>query len=194
MPAVPGTREHDRVLDLKFCGYPHHEGLSAAGSGHGSHAVHGRLNGQLMDPLPRLPEELDTFRQVSLPFQAGKNIPFLKQGTDLPDRGETPDFLQALGHGMIGQVPRWGGVQMGCHRLDGACHIRGCGGAQIHSFLRFLRSGGNRRQPTAPSIWSAMSRFSSRAYSIGNSFAMGSTKPRTIMAIASSSSMPRDMR
>jgi hypothetical protein len=55
-------------------------------------------------------------------------------------------------------------------------------------------TGGEPDQPTAPSICSSMSRFSSRAYSIGSSFAIGSTKPRTIIAIASSSSMPRLIR
>ena len=49
-------------------------------------------------------------------------------------------------------------------------------------------------QPTAPSICSSIRRLSSRAYSIGSSLAMGSTKPRTIIAIASSSVMPRDIR
>jgi hypothetical protein len=53
---------------------------------------------------------------------------------------------------------------------------------------------GGRRQPTAPSIWSSISRLSSRAYSIGSSRAMGSTKPRTMVAAASSSVMPRLMR
>jgi hypothetical protein len=48
--------------------------------------------------------------------------------------------------------------------------------------------------PTAPSICSSISRFSSRAYSIGSSRAIGSTKPRTIIAIASSSSIPRLIR
>jgi len=48
-----------------------------------------------------------------------------------------------------------------------------------------------RRHPTAPSICSSMSRLSSNAYSIGSSLAMGSTKPRTTMAMASSSVMPR---
>ena len=50
------------------------------------------------------------------------------------------------------------------------------------------------RHPTAPSICSSIRRFSSRAYSIGSSLAIGSTKPRTIIAIASSSAMPRDIR
>ena len=53
---------------------------------------------------------------------------------------------------------------------------------------------GGRHQPTAPSICSSMRRFSSRAYSMGSSRAMGSTNPRTIMAMASVSVMPRDMR
>src|SRR5690554_7346841 len=49
-------------------------------------------------------------------------------------------------------------------------------------------------QPTDPSIWSSMRRFSSSAYSMGSSRAMGSMNPRTIMAMASNSSIPRDMR
>ena len=49
-------------------------------------------------------------------------------------------------------------------------------------------------QPTAPSICSSISRFSSSAYSIGSSRAIGSTKPRTIIAIASSSVRPRLIR
>ena len=53
---------------------------------------------------------------------------------------------------------------------------------------------GDRHQPTAPSICSSISRFSSSAYSIGSSRAIGSTKPRTIVAIASSSVMPRLIR
>ena len=56
----------------------------------------------------------------------------------------------------------------------------------------FWRDGGH--QPTAPSIWSSMRRLSSSAYSIGSSRAMGSTKPRTIIAMASFSSRPRLMR
>src|SRR5581483_11013536 len=50
------------------------------------------------------------------------------------------------------------------------------------------------RHPTEPSICSSISRFSSRAYSIGSSRAIGSTKPRTTMAIASSSVRPRRRR
>src|SRR6266511_1975234 len=49
-------------------------------------------------------------------------------------------------------------------------------------------------QPTAPSICSSISRFSSRAYSIGSSRAIGSTNPRTTMAAASSSVRPRLIR
>ena len=52
----------------------------------------------------------------------------------------------------------------------------------------------DRCQPTAPSIWSSISRLSSSAYSIGSSRAMGSTKPRTMVAAASSSVMPRLIR
>jgi glutamine phosphoribosylpyrophosphate amidotransferase len=65
---------------------------------------------------------------------------------------------------------------------------RGYGGAGLERLLV------GRRQPTAPSICSSISRFSSSAYSIGSSRAMGSTNPRTMVAAASSSVMPRLMR
>ena len=48
--------------------------------------------------------------------------------------------------------------------------------------------------PIEPSICSSISRLSSSAYSIGSSRAIGSTKPRTIIAIASSSVRPRLIR
>ncbi len=54
--------------------------------------------------------------------------------------------------------------------------------------------GGRHTQPTAPSICSSIRRFSSSAYSIGSSRAIGSTNPRTTMAIASSSLRPRLIR
>ena len=57
-----------------------------------------------------------------------------------------------------------------------------------------LVGGAQRRQPTAPSICISMSRLSSSAYSIGNSRAIGSMNPRTIIAIASSSRIPRLIR
>ncbi len=49
-------------------------------------------------------------------------------------------------------------------------------------------------QPTDPSIWSWISRFSSTAYSSGSSFVIGSTKPETIIAAASASESPRLIR
>src|SRR5207342_3737661 len=54
--------------------------------------------------------------------------------------------------------------------------------------------GRRRHQPTEPSIWSWISRFISTAYSSGSSLVMGSTKPLTIIALASASVSPRDMR
>src|SRR4051794_26305134 len=49
-------------------------------------------------------------------------------------------------------------------------------------------------QPTEPSICSWIRRFISTAYSSGSSFVIGSTKPLTIIADASDSERPRDMR
>src|SRR4051794_18445031 len=48
--------------------------------------------------------------------------------------------------------------------------------------------------PTEPSICSWISRFSSTAYSSGSSFVIGSTKPDTIIALASASESPRLIR
>ena len=72
--------------------------------------------------------------------------------------------------------------------LRSPCWLREAGGAGLERLLE------DRPQPTAPSICSSISRFSSSAYSIGSSRAMGSTKPRTMVAAASSSVMPRLMR
>src|SRR5690606_3004939 len=66
-------------------------------------------------------------------------------------------------------------------------------GQRVPGALGALHIGG-RHQPTAPSICISIRRLSSRAYSMGSSRAMGSTKPRTIIAIASASSMPRLIR
>src|SRR5690606_2509891 len=57
-----------------------------------------------------------------------------------------------------------------------------------------LRCVARHRHPTAPSICSSIRRFNSSAYSMGSSRAMGSTNPRTTMAIASPSVRPRLIR
>ena len=92
------------------------------------------------------------------------------------ERREPPDLLAAGRHRVVVDVERSLWVQVGIdpRHLEGLCDCR--------------------HQPTAPSICSSISRLSSRAYSIGSSLAIGSTKPRTIIAIASSSAMPRDIR
>ena len=91
-------------------------------------------------------------------------------------RGEPPLLLAAVGHREI-------------RRVVGPVLVQPCHGS---GFDRPLKS--SRHQPTAPSICSSISRFSSSAYSIGSSRAIGSTNPRTIVAIASSSVMPRLIR
>ncbi len=90
------------------------------------------------------------------------------QAAEALERREPPDLLAAGRDRVVGQV-------------EGAHRVQVGGDFQTH-------------QPTAPSICSSMRRLSSRAYSIGSSLAIGSTKPRTIIAIASSSAMPRDIR
>jgi hypothetical protein len=77
------------------------------------------------------------------------------------------------------------------HALDG-------GGAQGvgHAFglNGLIHCGRVHGQPTDPSISSSIRRLSSTAYSSGSSLAIGSMKPRTIIAIASSSGIPRLVR
>ena len=91
-------------------------------------------------------------------------------------RREPPVLLAPGGHGEVGGVERLQLVQPGDGRRT------------------LWRPADPGHQPTAPSICSSISRFSSSAYSIGSSRAIGSTKPRTIVAAASSSVMPRLIR
>ncbi len=98
------------------------------------------------------------------------------QATQPPKRGEPPLLLAAGRHAEVGRVVGPQLVQAG----DGS---RGFHGSLEAS-----------HQPTAPSICSSISRFSSSAYSIGSSRAIGSTNPRTMVAAASSSVIPRLIR
>ena len=116
------------------------------------------------------------------------------------ERREAPDLLAPGRHGVVGDVE-------GAHRVQVALDLVPLGrvllqggadgfGGDGQSSTFYVRAWRRRvgDQPTAPSICSSIRRLSSRAYSIGSSLAIGSTKPRTIIAIASSCSMPRDMR
>src|SRR5699024_10682657 len=94
------------------------------------------------------------------------------------ERCKTPDLFLSRRWGMILHRERTRRVEVRFHppALGGLGHVVGHG------------------HPTAPSICSSISRLSSSAYSIGSSLAIGSTKPRTIVAIASSSVTPRFIR
>ena len=98
------------------------------------------------------------------------------------ERGEPPELVAAAGH--LEGVDVEGGEQLA---LVGD-------GSDVSPWRHLLSLRFCATHPTAPSICSSISRLSSRAYSIGSSLAMGSTKPRTTIAIASSSVMPRLIR
>ena len=155
----------DRLL-----GQAHDQDLPGLGEGLGRDDVgrhEGRSGTRIVDVHLLDDEALGVNVDVETPVEphrAGVQAPEARQGC------ETPLLLAARGHGMIGDSARANGRRV-VTRRDGDGH-----------------------QPTAPSICSSMSRLSSSAYSIGSSRAIGSTKPRTIMAMASSSVMPRDMR
>src|SRR5690606_16331165 len=108
---------------------------------------------------------------------------------------EAPLFLAARGDREVGELEARGALGPRGARDDGV-GVRAVGdGARVigdQSFGTGLCCGGH--QPTDPSICSSMRRLSSSAYSMGSSREMGSTNPRTIMAMASVSGMPRDMR
>src|SRR5690606_33353392 len=112
-------------------------------------------------------------------------------------RREAPVLLATRGNGEVGQGE--GGTPRGPGGLGGgsdavAVRLVRLGSGVVGRQVLLGGACGSGHQPTAPSICSSMRRLSSRAYSIGSSRAMGSTKPRTIIAIASVSSRPRDMR
>ena len=93
------------------------------------------------------------------------------QAAQPPQRGEPPDLVAAV------------------RDLEGV-DVKGS------EQLPLIDSGvvGGDRHPTEPSICNSISRLSSSAYSMGSSLAIGSTKPRTTIAIASSSVSPRLIR
>ena len=104
-----------------------------------------------------------------------------------------------VGHGEVGDVERRGarGARGLAARAPTPWRVRAVGdgaGVVRRQAVAACSCRGGRHQPTAPSICSSMRRLSSRAYSMGSSRAMGSTNPRTIIAMASVSGMPRDMR
>ena len=130
------------------------------------------------------------------------------QPAEPAQRGEPPDLLPAGRHRVVRQVG--GAGRCRCDSPGGLrtvrppmceCAVRpwlpspaprsatASPGAKSSVAMEELTA-----QPTAPSICSSISRLSSSAYSIGSSRAIGSTNPRTIMAIASSSVSPRLIR
>ena len=112
----------------------------------------------------------------------------LEQALDATHRGEAPVLFATAGNRDVGQVE--GGRTVRARGVG----LLGVGPVRVGLVHGLDNSVGGRHQPTDPSICSSMRRLSSRAYSIGSSLAIGSTKPRTIVAMASFSSRPRLMR
>ena len=208
--AVPGQGHAHRLVELGLLRHLDDQGLVRAREGDGGGAV-GRHEGGA-DPGVvgggRAPHHalgrgaLDRDRAV-----VGGTLG--EQRAHPVHRREPPVLLAARGQREVGDVERRGAVGARLVRdrgpgavrvldepvlagLGGRCCLRG-NGALLRAFS--VRTVGRRGgQPTAPSICSSIRRFSSRAYSIGSSRAIGSMKPRTIIAIASSSLIPRDIR
>ena len=111
-----------------------------------------------------------------------------EEALDATHRGESPVLLASVRNGNVVQVER--GRTVRARRVS----LLGVGPVRMGLVHGVDNSVGGRHQPTDPSICSSMRRLSSRAYSIGSSLAIGSTKPRTIIAMASFSSRPRLIR
>ena len=179
--------------------------VHALGDVDGEHRVVGTLSqGDDVRPLGRLPRE--GARQILGPsdrpdaavaaidlLAASRLRPHLdpvggqpsgEEGGDPLDGGEPPLLLVAGGNREVRGAERRRPVGAGRPRARGDSLAFQHGFGMIGRHVRG-------HQPTLPSIWSSMSRLSSRAYSMGSSRAMGSTKPRTTIAIASSSDSPR---
>ena len=111
-----------------------------------------------------------------------------EEALDATHRGESPVLLASVRNGNVVQLER--GRTVRTRRVS----ILSVSAVRVGLVHGVNDSVGGRHQPTDPSICSSMRRLSSRAYSIGSSLAIGSTKPRTIIAMASFSSRPRLIR
>ena len=194
---MAGERHHGGLVDLGLLGHfdaqhlcgrcprprtdsvaGHHAGVTPCVAT-GRHGVDGHAGGRL-----GVHDEI-----VAIERRFGMYV------AETTQRGEPPDLLQAARDRVLGEIEGSLRVQVRLHPggLHGFGYVdrRALGGGGLDR-LDHRRCG--RHQPTAPSICSSISRLSSSAYSIGSSLAIGSTKPRTIIAIASSCSMPRDIR
>src|SRR5690606_36860777 len=110
-----------------------------------------------------------------------------EQRGDARHRRVLPVDLAAGGGSEVGGLEGARALRTGLHGDEGPV---GEGASRILVGLHLRRH----TQPTDPSMPISMSLLSSSAYSIGSSRAIGSMKPRTIIAIASVSSSPRLMR
>ena len=139
---------------------------------------------------------LDDRRQHAVAGQHAVGRPG-EQRREPVDGANRHSSSRPFGHGEVGDVERrrraTRGTASGSVPAPPRCGSRRPCAPGEWSVDEGVRRGG-RHQPTAPSICSSMRRLSSRAYSMGSSRAMGSTNPRTIIAMASVSVMPRDIR
>lgn len=143
----------------------------------------------------RLPEAPSASRPVSL--LDGREAPVLLATGRERERRDV-EGRRALGPRLVGHEGR-GGVGVGGGAGQGR---RGGGGGVGHRGLALLGLGGvggrvsqKAHQPTAPSICRLDEAVEARGRTPwAGSRAIGSMKPRTIIAMASSSAMPRDMR
>src|SRR5262249_43803000 len=174
---LPPNRHHGRPSALSISRHRENRSLAKGFEGPGTHTISGHKGGA--KPRIAVLRQLNGNPRVGVDFNGhlpGGQPGILVQPTEAPKRSNPPLLFPPSRNREVGQLKRLHLVQPGN------------GGARLDRPLK------PRHQPTAPSICSSISRFSSSAYSIGSSRAIGSTNPRTIVAMASSSVMPRLIR
>ncbi len=209
-PALAVHRDADRLGEDGLLRDGHDRGLLEGGVGLGGDTV--RRGARLAEPRVVAVDGLDGDALGGLDSDlhavAVGHGGAVVQAAQALQRGEPPLLLPAVRDGEVRHVEGGGRAHAGRDGRLGRHRDRAGGGGAHRDVLglshgcrsaRFpLRKGldGDRgpAQPTAPSICSSISRLSSSAYSMGSSLAMGSTKPRTIIAIASNSLRPRLIR
>ena len=166
--------------------------LDRRGAQVGHHDTRSRRSGMGLDGRQHAVDDRDLdATALDVAEHAGRGRRRRRGGRDLAfdveahvERGRAPELVDpTVGPRLIDEATRSDAAPLDEPRGLAGGHARGREGVRVQQ--------GQRRHPTAPSISMAMSRLSSTEYSIGSSREIGSMKPRTIIAVASSSVMPR---
>ena len=113
LDAGTGEGDLDRGVEFDVIGNDDVAGgMSGIGRGHHRDAILWRL-GEVVEPGRIEFVHLHRFRRVDRPVEARRGRLFGKHGGELGDGSESPGLFVPGGHGMIGNLPGRGGMEMG---------------------------------------------------------------------------------